>query len=93
VHRDAGGTVLCMTGEIDAAVVAAYEDEHGAQPEAIDAVDAGTVSYISSKGVAFLLQWADAAPGAPVLRHSSRQLDRMLQLSGLGAVFQRPSGT
>ena len=93
MHRDAGETVLRLTGEIDAAVVAAYEDEHGAQPEPIDAVDAEAVTYISSRGIAFLLQWADAAPNAPVLRRSSRQLDRMLQLSGLTEVFQRPPGT
>jgi anti-anti-sigma factor len=93
VHRDADETVLRLAGEIDSAVVAAYEREHGDQPVPIDAVDAGAVTFIASRGVALLLRCVEASARAPVLRRSSPQLERLLQLAGLTEVFHRPPDT
>ena len=92
VRRAAGETVLVLTGEIDVAVVNAFEDEQGSEPVPVDAIDAGAVTYIASVGVALLLRWAAAgSAGGPVLRRSSPRLDRILELTQLTEVFRRPS--
>ena len=91
VRREAGETVLVLAGEIDAAVVGAFEAEQP-QPVPVDAVDAGAVTFIASVGVALLLRWVEAGPsGGPVLRRSSPRLDRFLELTRLTEVFRRPS--
>jgi anti-anti-sigma regulatory factor len=72
-------------------VVRTFEDEQAADPVHVDAVDADAVTFISSVGVALLLQCAAAGPaGGPVLRRSSPRLDRILELTQLAQAFRRP---
>jgi anti-anti-sigma regulatory factor len=60
---------------------------------AVDAIDAGAVTFISSSGLALLLLCAEASLAAgrhPVLRAASRQVDRALRMAGIDDVFPRP---
>ena len=92
-HEQRGRRVLCLSGEIDTAVVADFYAVYGGVPLVVDQIDAGGVTFISSTGVAVLLRCAtesEAAGRHPVLRASSRPVDRLLRLSGLGGLFPRP---
>ena len=85
------GHGLELAGEIDAAAVSGFEDEQGAAPVPVDAIDAGAVTFIAAVGVALLLRYAAVGPaGGPVLRRSSPRLDRVLELIRLTEVFRRP---
>jgi anti-anti-sigma regulatory factor len=90
LERQPDGLVLCLTGEVDAAVVARYTAGPDHEPVPVAAIDAGAVTFISSAGVALMLRWAQAAStdGRPVLlRRSARCVDRVLQQMGLHAQF------
>ncbi|WP_116450306.1 STAS domain-containing protein [Blastococcus litoris] len=66
---------------------------HGRERPAVDAIDAGTVTFISSSGLALLLLVAEASVAArrrPVLREASSQVEHALELAGIGSVFPRP---
>src|SRR5688572_29579817 len=83
--REPGGLVLCLGGEIDAAVIWEFEAGH-CPPEPVDAIDAGAVTFICAHRVTLMADWARAstAAGHPaVLRRSSRCVDRVLSLVGL----------
>jgi anti-anti-sigma factor len=85
--------VLCLRGELDAAVVVAFESAQRAEAVVVDAIDAGAVTFISSRGIAVMLLSVEASRAAgrvPVLRASSHQVDRLLRMSGIDDVFQRP---
>jgi anti-anti-sigma factor len=93
VTRQGGRRILCLAGEIDAAVVARFEAEHGFQALDIDAVDAGAVTFIGAAGVELMLWWMQhsAAHGRqPVLRTTSRAVERVLALTKLDGNFARP---
>jgi anti-anti-sigma factor len=85
--------ILCLRGDIDSAVVARFKAAHGRTWPAIDSIDAGAVSFISSTGVAVMLRCSDAAVAAgrerPVLRAASRVTKRVLQLAGLDTALLR----
>ena len=88
LQREPDGLVLCLTGEVDAAVVGRFTADPDHQPAPVTAIDAGAVTFISSAGVALMLRWAQAAStdGRPVLlRRSARCVDRVLQQMGLDA--------
>ena len=90
LEREPDGLVLCLTGEVDAAVVDRSTADPDHQPVPVAAIDAGAVTFISSAGVALMLRWADAARtgGRPVvLRRSARCVDRVLQQMGLDTQF------
>jgi anti-anti-sigma factor len=77
--------VLCLVGEIDIAVVQAFEAATAMQPSAVDALDAGAVTFMSAVGVGLMLRCTveSEARGRPaVLRRSSRTVDRLLALTG-----------
>ena len=85
--------VLCLRGDVDTAVATRFATSQGRGRVAVDAIDAGGVTFISSSGLALLLLCAEASVAAgrrPVLRAASRPVDRALQLAGIGAVFPRP---
>lgn len=86
--------VLWLRGDIDAAVVARFEEEQGRVPPAVDAIDAAAVSFLSSRGIALLVRCSEAAVAAgrepPALRSASRVTTRVLELAGLDvSVFPR----
>ncbi|SFU08023.1 anti-anti-sigma factor [Geodermatophilus amargosae] len=81
------GRVLCLSGEVDLAVVLAFERQHGAAPVP---VDAAAVTFIGSAGLVFLLRWVDAARAAgrpATLRSTSAPVDMVLRITGLTGVL------
>jgi anti-anti-sigma factor len=88
--------VLFLRGDLDAAVVAAFQEAQRAEPVVVDAIDAAAVTFISSTGVAVMLLSVEASLAAgrsPVLRASSHVVDRLLRMSGIEHVFPRPPDT
>jgi anti-anti-sigma factor len=87
-----GRRVLCLTGDLDSAVVAHFKTQQGRAPVVVDAIDAGTVTFIGSAGLALMLMSWEASVTAgrrPVLDASSRSVDRLLAMSSLDQVIVR----
>jgi anti-anti-sigma factor len=85
--------VLCLTGDVDTAVATRFTSSQGRERVVVDAIDAAGVTFISSSGIALMLLCAEASVAAGrrlVLRASSRQVDRALQLAGIEGIFPRP---
>ena len=85
--------VLCLRGDVDTAVAARFTSARERQRVVVDAIDAGSVTFISSSGLALMLLCIEASLAAgrrPVLRAASRPVDRALQLAGIDDVFTRP---
>ena len=92
-HEEAGQRVLSMRGDLDAAVIAEFSRLQGRDPVVVDAIDAGSVTFISSTGLALMLRSAEASAAAgrwPVLRAASHSVKRLLQLAGMDSAFPRP---
>ena len=85
--------VLCLRGDVDTEVATRFTSSQGRQRVAVDAIDAGTVTFISSSGLALLLMYAEASVAAgrrAVLRAASHPVDRALRMAGIDSVFPRP---
>ena len=85
--------VLCLRGDVDTAVATRFTSSQGRERVVVDAIDAGSVTFISSSGIALMLLCAEASVAAgrnPVLRASSHPVDRALQLAGIDGIFPRP---
>ena len=85
--------VLCLRGDVDTAVATRFTSSVGRERVAVDAIDAGTVTFISSSGLALLLTCVEASLAAgrhPMLRAASRQIERALRMAGIEDVFLRP---
>jgi anti-anti-sigma factor len=100
VDIEGDGRVLALRGDIDSAVVARFRAGLGGAWPAVDSIDAGAVSFISSTGIAVMLRCSDAAVAAgrerPVLRAASHVTKRVLQLAGLDTALLRqapPTGS
>ena len=96
VQVEADLRVLCLTGEVDSAVVAWFRSTQGKTPLVVDGIDVGAVTFVSSTGLALLLGAVEASTAAgrsPVLRSSSHTVDRLLRMAGMDHVFPRPPGT
>lgn len=92
-HEGADRRVLCLRGDVDTAVATRFASSVGRERVAVDAIDAGTVTFISSSGLALLLTCVEASLAAgrcPTLRAASRQVDRALRMAGIADVFPRP---
>jgi anti-anti-sigma regulatory factor len=92
-HEGADRQVLCLRGDVDTAVATGFTRTQGRDRVAVDAIDAGAVSFISSSGLALMLLCVEASVAAgrrPVLRSASPVVDRALQLAGIDSVFARP---
>jgi len=92
-HEGADRRVLCLRGDVDTAVATRFTTSQGRERVAVDAIDAGAVTFISSSGLALLLLCAEASLAAgrhPVLRAASHQVDRALRMAGIDSVFPRP---
>jgi anti-anti-sigma regulatory factor len=87
VQVEGGRRILVLRGDIDSAVVARFQAGHGREPPAVDAIDAGAVSFLSSTGIAVLVRCAEAAVATgrdpPALRSASPVTMRVLDLAGL----------
>lgn len=93
-HTDAG-PVLQLHGEIDVAVVAAFDDS---APDDIAAlkndtrlsVNASAVTFMDSSGLAFLVRMTVATRAAgrrPALHGPSKPVRKILELTGLQDLF------
>ena len=85
--------VLRLRGAVDTAVATQFTSSQRRQRIVVDAIDAGSVTFICSTGLALMLLCAEASLAAghrPVLRAASRQVDRALQLAGIDSLFPRP---
>jgi anti-anti-sigma factor len=85
--------VLCLRGDVDTAVATRFTSSQGRDRVAVDAIDAGTVTFVSSSGLAVMLLYVEASLAAgrhPVLRSASPQVDRALRMAGVDSVFPRP---
>jgi anti-anti-sigma factor len=94
-HEGDDRKVLCLRGDVDTAVATGFTRSQGRDRVAVDAIDAGAVSFISSSGLALMLVCVEASVAAgrhPVLRASSHQVDRALELAGIDSVFPRRDG-
>jgi len=92
-HEGSDRHVLCLRGDVDTAVATEFTRSQGRDRAAVDAIDAGAVSFISSSGLALMLVCVEtslAAGRRPVLRAASRAVDRALQLAGIAGIFPRP---
>jgi anti-anti-sigma factor len=92
-HEEPDRRVLCLRGEVDTAVATRFARAQGRDRPAVDAIDAGTVTFISSSGLALMLLCVEASLAAgrhPVLRAASHQVDRALRMAGIDDVFPRP---
>jgi len=92
-HEAGGRRVLCLSGDVDSAVVAEYERRQGRLPVLVDAIDAGAVSFLGSAGLAVMVRCAEAAAAVgpcPVLRAASGAVDRLLRVAGMETYFLRP---
>jgi anti-anti-sigma factor len=85
--------VLCLRGDVDTAVATWFTRSQGRDRAAVDAIDAGAVTFISSSGLALMLVCVEASLAAgrrPVLRAASHAVDRALRLAGIDRIFPRP---
>jgi anti-anti-sigma factor len=85
--------VLCLGGDVDTAVATRFTSSRDRRQVVVDAIDAGSVTFISSSGLALMLLCIEASVAAgrqPVLRAASRPVERALQLAGIHDVFARP---
>jgi anti-anti-sigma factor len=94
VRVDAVGDrrVLVLDGEVDAATLDDFRERAGAEPPVVDTIDAGAVTYLSAQGLCLLVTTraaSRAAGRAGRLVTRSPAVDRVVALSGLGAVLGR----
>ena len=91
--ENADRRVLCLSGDVDTAVATRFANVQRRDRVVVDAIDAGSVTFISSSGLALMLMCAEASLAAgrhPVLRAASHQVSRALQLAGIESLFPRP---
>ena len=92
-HEGADRRVLCLRGDVDTEVATRFKSLQGRERVAVDVIDAGAVTFISSSGLALLLLCLEASLAAgrqTVLRAASHPVDRALRLAGIDSLFQRP---
>jgi anti-anti-sigma regulatory factor len=91
--EDPDRRVLCLRGEVDTAVATRFANSQRRDRVVVDAIDAGTVTFISSSGLALMVMCAEASRAAgrpPVLRAASHPVDRALRTAGIDTLFPRP---
>ncbi|GAB3324692.1 hypothetical protein GCM10027451_49190 [Geodermatophilus aquaeductus] len=57
-HEAGGRRVLCLSGDVDSTAVAEYESRQRGLPVVADVIDAGTVSFLASAGLAVMVRSA-----------------------------------
>lgn len=92
VETDGDQVVLCFAGEVDSAVVEVFRQSHP-RPSPIDAIEAGTVTFISSTGLAVMLLWWEASRASgrvPYVRRASARMQLVLRQAGLDVTLLSP---
>ncbi len=89
--------VLRLAGEVDTAAVDAFERSTALVQEAparcpFTVVDVSEVTFIGGDGLAFIVRQTEASSGStatrPVLRQAPAPVQRILDLTGLGGLFE-----
>ncbi|MGY1802415.1 hypothetical protein ACI78T_03940 [Blastococcus sp. SYSU D00922] len=57
----AGGRMLVLAGEVDAAAVDSFQRRYGLEPARVDGIDAGSVTSLSPRAVELLQDHLEAA--------------------------------
>ncbi len=80
----AGGRVLCLAGAVDAEAVDRFLRRYGREPAPIEAIDAGSVTFLSPAGLDLLVDHLDAAAaaGRAVVVRPSPPVARLLAVAG-----------
>jgi hypothetical protein len=88
----AGGRVLCLAGDVDAATVEDFLRRYGREPARIDGIDAGSVTSLSAAAVDLVLDHLDAAwrAGRAVRVRRAPLVERLL--AGTRAGAEAPDG-
>ena len=95
-HEPDSRDVLCLSGDIDSAVVGDFEGRQGRRPVVVDAIDAGEVTFLGSAGLAVMVRYAEAAAAVDrflVLRAASAPVQRLIHAAGLDTYFPRRGAT
>ena len=74
------GRVLCLAGQVDEPVVAAFLQRYGREPARVDRIEAGSVTSLSPPALDLVLDHLDAAElaGRPVVVHRSPRVAQLL---------------
>ena len=90
----AGGRVLCLAGDVDAAAVESFVGRYGREPAPVDGIDAGSVTVLSPEALALLVDHLAAAEraGRPVALRRSPPVDRLLLAVPFRGVGRRAGG-
>jgi anti-anti-sigma factor len=94
VQPEGGQLALCLVGEIDQAVVDAFDEATDGRAPAVDVIDAAAATFLGSAGLALLARVRDSSAAqrrAALLRSASPQVERVLTVSGLGALWRTPA--
>ncbi|WP_240619324.1 hypothetical protein [Blastococcus sp. TF02-8] len=77
----AGGRVLCLAGDVDAATVDSFLRRYGREPMPVEGIDAGSVTGLSMPGLDLVLDHLDAAEraGRAVRVRRSPPVERLLE--------------
>lgn len=89
VHEEAG-PVLRLRGEVDAAVVAAWNASKPPHGQAPVAVDVSATTFLDCRGLRLVVQETEAARLAgriPELRRPSRGVRRLVAIAGAAPLF------
>ena len=75
-----GGRALCLAGQVDEAVVAAFLQRYGREPARVDRIEAGSVTSLSAPALDLVLDHLDAAElaGRPVTVLRAPLVERLL---------------
>lgn len=90
---EAGERIIRLSGEIDSAVVAAYEQSPTAltdRSHPAQVIDASAVTFLDGRGLRFLVRRTRAstcAGGRLVLRRPARIVRRVVDLAGAADLF------
>jgi len=85
----AGGRVLNLAGEVDAAAVDVFLRRYGPEPARIDVIDAGSVTALSAPALELVVDHLQAArhAGRPVALRLSPDVERLLHSGRDGALL------
>jgi anti-anti-sigma factor len=92
IEAEGDRRVLVFRGNVDSAAAAHFQAAHGRDRVVVDAIDAGSVTFISSSGISLMVMYLEAAAAAgrrPVLRSASREVEHVLRWAGLADLFPR----
>ncbi len=90
VVTEGGRSVAHLTGDVDAALIAAAGGPGLFDGQDIAAVDVSGLGYIDSTGLTLLARWAQSrlrGGGRPVIQGMTPRFARVLSVSGLTSTF------